>query len=51
MGAVCNLVDSHEGPPSVLNTMPDPETYFERLTEFYLPYSQGGGQEDVTKII
>ena len=37
--------------PAFLNTMPDPETYFERLTKFYLPYSQGGGQEDVTKII
>jgi glutathione S-transferase len=36
--------------PAFLNTMPEPETYEERLIEFYLPYSQGGGQEDVTNL-
>jgi glutathione S-transferase len=31
-------------------TMPDHETYLARLAEFYLPYSHGAGQNDVTKI-
>lgn len=36
--------------PAFLSTMPKPETYEVRLIEFYLPYSQGGGQEDVTNL-
>jgi glutathione S-transferase len=39
-------IKSHK---SVLATMPDPDTYTERLRDFYIPYSLGGGQEDVTK--
>lgn len=40
-------VETH---PAFVSTMPDPETYRARLREFYLPYSKGGGQEDVTEI-
>ncbi len=36
--------------PALLSTMPEPETYEARLIEFYLPYSKGGGQEDVTNV-
>lgn len=36
--------------PAMLSTMPEPETYKARLIEFYLPYSKGGGQEDVTNV-
>jgi glutathione S-transferase len=36
--------------PAFQKTMPDHDTYLARLTEFYLPYSLGGGQDDVTKI-
>lgn len=36
--------------PAFLNTMPELETYDARLIEFYLPYSKGGGQKDVTKL-
>jgi glutathione S-transferase len=36
--------------PAFLNTMPEPETYDARLIEFYLPYSKGGGQKDVTNL-
>jgi len=35
--------------PSFMATMPQSETYEARLIEFYLPYSQGGGQKDVTE--
>jgi len=38
-------VKSH---PAFIATIPEPETYEARLIEFYLPYSQGGGQKDVT---
>ena len=31
-------------------TMPNRETYDARLLEFYLPYSQGRGQQDVTEV-
>ncbi|AXI46685.1 hypothetical protein C1J03_12025 [Sulfitobacter sp. SK012] len=37
--------------PALLRTMPEYETYEARLIEFYLPYSQGGGQEDVTNLV
>lgn len=40
-------IQSH---PAFVSTMPDPETYEARLIAFYLPYSQGGGQQDVTHI-
>ena len=33
-----------------VNTMPQPESYTERLLAFYLPYSEGGGQDDVTRV-
>jgi glutathione S-transferase len=36
--------------PAFQNTMPEHETYDARLIEFYLPYSKGCGQEDVTKL-
>jgi len=36
--------------PVFLATMPDPETYKARLLEFYLPYSRGDGQKDVTEV-
>lgn len=36
--------------PAFLSTIPGPETYEVSLIEFYLPYSQGGGQEDVTSL-
>jgi glutathione S-transferase len=36
--------------PSFQSTMPEPETYEARLIEFYIPYSKGGGQSDVTLI-
>lgn len=31
-------------------TMPNRDTYDARLLEFYLPYSQGRGQQDVTEV-
>ncbi|MBL4647256.1 MAG: glutathione S-transferase family protein [Rhizobiales bacterium] len=36
--------------PSFVATMPELETYTARLLTFYVPYSQGGGQLDVTQI-
>jgi len=35
--------------PAFTATMPERESYNSRLLEFYLPYSQGGGQKDVTE--
>jgi glutathione S-transferase len=38
-----------ETQPAFLRTMPEPETYTAKLADFYLPYSKGGGQTDVTQ--
>jgi glutathione S-transferase len=36
--------------PAFVRTMPQRDTYETRLLKFYLPYSIGGGQEDVTQV-
>lgn len=36
--------------PAFVSTIPQPKTYEARLNEFYHSYSQGGGQQDVTKV-
>lgn len=33
--------------PSFIATMPDQASYAERLVEFYIPYSKGGGQQNI----
>ncbi|MEH6631171.1 MAG: glutathione S-transferase family protein [Halopseudomonas aestusnigri] len=36
--------------PAIIATIPNPESYEAKLLEFYLPYSLGGGQKDVTVV-
>lgn len=40
--------DAIQAHPAFIATMPEQETFQARLLEFYIPYSQGGGQADVT---
>ncbi len=42
--------ESMQAEESFQGTLTDPDNYRQRLIEFYLPYSQGKGQQDVTQV-